>query len=102
MNGHEYKNGYDEIKNDPNVVILHDSISPTNDNEYGLKEGMKVPYSTLGTATISWITGAGEVFFKEGNVGWSYDYEIAQDILVKKHGKKKAMNKWKKKYGSWD
>jgi hypothetical protein len=104
MNGKKYKEEYEEIKNDPNVTILHDSISPSNTNKYNLKDGMKVPHPTIGTATISWITGAGEVFFEEENTGFMYDYEVAQDILVKKHGKKKAMKKWKKKYrsiGDW-
>lgn len=107
MNGKEYKKTYEKIKNDPNVTILHDSISPSNTNKYNLKDGMKVPHPTIGIATISWITGAGEVFFEEENTGFMYDYEVARDILVKKHGKKKAIKKWTKKYGSlhaqaWD
>ena len=105
INGKEYKETVEKIKNDPNVVILHDSITSLDHNEYGLKEGMKVPYPKIGTATISWITGAGEVWFEEHNTGFMYDYEIAQSILLKKYGKKKAIKLWAKKYGTsndWD
>ena len=43
----------------------------------GLKEGMKFKMDDK-EYTISWVTGAGEVFFEEG--GFMYDYEVKEYI----------------------
>lgn len=80
MDGDQYKKEYKQIKKfaeDNGYSVLHDSISPQSDNRFGLKEGMKFKMDDK-EYTISWVTGAGEVFFEEG--GFMYDYEVKEYI----------------------
>ena len=94
----DYKETYEQLKSDPNIEIIHDSISPDDNNRFDLKEDMEFTMDGK-KYTISWITGAGEVWLT--NSTFMYDYEIAQGIFIEKYGKKKAKKKWKKTYGRW-